>query len=242
MNTEQQELSLIDILRILRNHIYFILITTSVFILITIIYAWFIVSPDYVSSADVMVQVEQNASSTGDSNFDLVNAFRLIDTVAELMEKDIVLVNAIEKLNELGYDGVDIKYLRDGLSVRSSSTSYFINISFIDRNVDFSPVAVDAVIEAVIEETDVADAFPVLTNKIRRTSFANTATYNSPNKLLYIILGTIVGLIASSSFIYVKELLSTHFRSKEEIESELDLQVFGIIPKMNPKEIKNEKK
>jgi len=238
----QQEISLLDLWHILIRHIWFIVIVTMLFFIAAASYAWFIVAPDYISNADVMVQVEQDTSSATDPNFDLVNAFRLIDTVAELMEKDVILENALERLEALDYADLTLGYLRSGLQVSSSQSSYFINISFVDENTVLAADAVDAVIEAVIEETDTPDAFPVLTNKIRRTSFASEATYNSPNRILFAAIGVVLGGITAVGFIFLKEMLSTQFKSKDEIEAATQLQVLGVIPKMNYKETNHGKK
>ena len=165
--TSNREISFLEFWTLIYNNLKFIIVSVSIFGFILTIYAWFIQVPDYKSNADVMVQVAQDSGSS-ETNFDLVNAFRLIDTVAELMEKEVVLENAKLRLENLGYNDISVRYLREGLSISSSSTSYFITIIFIDENVDLAKDAVDEVINAVIEETDVADAFPVLTNKIRR--------------------------------------------------------------------------
>lgn len=235
--TSNREISFLEFWTLIYNNLKFIIVSVSIFGFILTIYAWFIQVPDYKSNADVMVQVAQDSGSS-ETNFDLVNAFRLIDTVAELMEKEVVLENAKLRLENLGYNDISVRYLREGLSISSSSTSYFITIIFIDENVDLAKDAVDEVINAVIEETDVADAFPVLTNKIRRTSYATDASYNSPNKLFSSFVGVGLGLLFSISFVLVKETFSSKFKNKDEIESALDLQVIGMIPIMNDKENK----
>lgn len=242
-HTETQKgYSIIELWNLFLRYNKFIIITTLTFFILSIIYAWFIVTPDYISHADVMIQVEQDTSSTNDPNYDLVNAFRLIDTVAELMEKEVILMNAMNRLENLGYENLTVKYLRDGLIVTSSSTSYFINVSFVDENTLFSKEALDALIDAVIEETNVVDAYPVLTDKIRRTSFASDAIYYSPNKIVYSIVGFVIGFSVSVSYVLIKEAFSSKFRSKDDIENTLNTQVLGIIPLMEIKEKKNGKK
>ena len=236
-----KEVSLLELWSIFLNNILLVLTITFTFGILATIYTFFIVVPDYRSNADVMVQVAQDSSSS-DTNFDLVNAFRLIDTVAELMEKQVILENALERLEKMGYSNLDVKYLRDGLSISSSSTSYFITINFVDENTELAKNVVDAVIDAVIEETDVADAFPVLTDKIRRTSYASDAEYNSPNRFTSIFLGSILGMTISLGIIFSKEFFNTGFRNKEEIENLFNNQVLAVIPNMVSKEKKNEKK
>ena len=241
-NVNKKELSLHEIWQILKQHFLFILITTIVFVSIFLLYSSFVITPDYSSNADVMIQVEQDVSGSNGTNFDLVNAFRLIDTVAELMEKEVIITNAIYRLEEKGYSNLSIEFIRDGLKVVSSSSSYFINISFIDTDPIFAQEVVDSIIDAVIEETDVADAFPVLTDKIRRTSYASDAVYNSPDIIVFTLIGMFLGIFISTGFIFSKEILSTKFKSKDEIESELNIQVLGVIPFMSIKEMNNGKK
>ena len=245
MNKEDQnsnkEVSFIEIWDILINNIKFIVLTTFIFAIFTFVYVWFLMIPNYKSNADVMVQVAQDSSSS-ETNFDFVNAFRLIDTVAELMEKEVILQNALLKLQDEGFSELTVKYLREGLNVSSSSTSYFITISFIDENDILAQKAVDAVINAVIEETDVADAFPVLTNKIRRTSFATQAEYNAPNKITYQIFGTFIGFFLALLLILSKEVFSSKFKNKDDVENSLGSQVLAEIPLMILKEKKNDQK
>ena len=238
----QKDFTLLDFWFLLKENFLLILSVTMLFFVSLSFYAWFIATEDYISRADVMVQVEQDTPTSNDSDFDFVNAFRLIDTIAELMEKEIVLNNAIDALEEMGYERLTVEYIRDGLTVNSSSTSYFINISYIDENPLLAKDVVDKVIDAVIEETNVTNAFPVLTDKIRRTSFGTEATYNSPNKLFFSIFGVFLGATFSIVLVFIRELFSNQFKSKEEIERVLDIQVVGVIPMMNYKEINNEKK
>ena len=238
----QKEFSLLDFWYLLKENIAILITITLLFFISISVYAWFIATPDYISNADVMVQVEQDTTTSSDSNFDFVNAFRLIDTIAELMEKEIILNNAINSLKDLGYEEITVEYLRKGLIINSSSTSYFINISFVDVDPLLAEQVVNEVIEAVIEETDVSDAFPVLTDKIRRTSFASESSYNSPNKIFYSTFGLFSGLFVSIAIIFIRELFSNQFKSKEEIEQEFNLPILGVIPLMSFKETKNDKK
>lgn len=236
-----KELSVLDIWNIFSRHVLFISITTFVFFILSAFYVFFVVVPDYKSNADVMIQVEQDTSSTSNNNFDLVNAFRLIDTVAELMTKEVVLEKTLIKLEEKGYENLDVKYLRDGLEINSSSSSYFITISFVDENKILAADVVDSVIDAVIEVTDIRDAFPVLTDKIRRTSFATDAIYNSPNAPLVMFLGFLLGTLISVSVVFTRELVSNRFKNKDEVETMLNLPVLTVVPMMEKKEKKNAK-
>jgi capsular polysaccharide biosynthesis protein len=240
MNTSDElttELSIIDLYHIIIGRISLIIFITLFSTLLASTYAWFIATPLYKSNADVMVQIEQASGST-DPNFDYANAFRLIDTVAELMEKEVVYDVANEALIEAGFESVEHGYFMNGISISASTTSYFINVSFIDENPEYAQAAVNAIIDGVIEVTDEEGAFPVLTNKIRRTSFATAASYDSPNRILFAIIGALLGGIVSVGYVLAIELLSTSFKSKEEIEKVLNIQVIGVIPSIDVKGLK----
>ena len=58
----QQELSFLDFWHIFTRNIIFISLTTIFFLVLSFIYGWIILTPNYVSNADVMVQVEQDSS------------------------------------------------------------------------------------------------------------------------------------------------------------------------------------
>jgi capsular polysaccharide biosynthesis protein len=52
------------------------------------------------------------------------------------------------------------------------------------------------------------------------------------------ILGFVIGAVASIGLVLLFDLFSTSFKSKEEIEKTLNLQIIGIIPQMDTKGIK----
>jgi capsular polysaccharide biosynthesis protein len=240
MNSNEEvsgEISIIDLYHIIMGRLKLIILVTFLTTTLAASYAWFIATPQYRSNADVMVQIEQASGST-DPNFDYANAFRLIDTVAELMEKEVVYNVANDALLSEGFESVTHDYFQEGISISASTTSFFINVSFIDKNPEYSQAAVNAIIDAVIEVTDEEGAFPVLTNKIRRTSFATAASYDSPNRILFAIIGALLGGIISVGYVLAIELLSTSFKSKEEIEKVLNIQVIGVIPTIDVKGLK----
>jgi capsular polysaccharide biosynthesis protein len=154
------------------------------------------------------------------------------------METEVVYTVANDALILDGFESVEHGYFMNGISISASTTSYFINVSFIDENPEYAEAAVNAIIDAVIEVTDEEGAFPVLTNKIRRTSFATTAGYDSPNRILFAIIGALLGGIVSVGYVLALELLSTSFKSKEEIEKVLNIQVIGVIPSIDVKGLK----
>ena len=129
MNDQQleqtNEISLLDLFKILRSNLVLIILSTLLIGIIAGLYAYLVADPQYKSNAYVMVQV-QTGTGTEDS-FDLVNAQRLMATAADLISMPIVLEQVIDDLNL----DITAKQLEGSLTVTSSTTSYFINISYL---------------------------------------------------------------------------------------------------------------
>ena len=226
MNDQQleqtNEISLLDLFKILKSNLVLIILSTLLIGIIAGLYAYLVAEPQYKSNAYVMVQV-QTGTGTEDS-FDLVNAQRLMATAADLISMPIVLEQVID---DLGLD-ITAKQLESSLTVTSSTTSYFINISYLSGDPSLSEQVVNSVIDEAIDfaNTNVA----ILKDNIIRTSTAQEGVYDSPNKVLYIAIGIILGGILGVGIAFVKELFNNTFRTKEQLESAFGIQVLGVIP------------
>lgn len=235
MNDQQleqtNEISLLDLFKILKSNLVLIILSTLLIGIIAGLYAYLVAEPQYKSNAYVMVQV-QTGTGTEDS-FDLVNAQRLMATAADLISMPIVLEQVID---DLGLD-ITAKQLESSLTVTSSTTSYFINISYLSGDPSLSEQVVNSVIDEAIDfaNTNVA----ILKDNIIRTSTAQEGVYDSPNKVLYIAIGIILGGILGVGIAFVKELFNNTFRTKEQLESAFGIQVLGVIPEFEVKETRS---
>jgi capsular polysaccharide biosynthesis protein len=235
MNEQQveqaTEISLADLYHILKHN--FLLITFFTVLIGTIagVFAFVLVSPKYQSNANIMVQVPYEGSS---ENFDLINAQRLLPTVAEFLQSEIVLINAIETLD------LDLteSQVKSGLSVRSSTTSYFIYISYESTDATLSRDLINQIITEAIEIANENDDFSIFKNKITQTSSGKVGTYSSPNRPLYIIIGLILGGITGIGVALVKEMFNNTYKNKEQLEATFGVQVLGVIPQFEVKEEK----
>jgi len=235
MNEQQveqtSEISLLDLYKILKNNFILILVLTLLIGTIAGVFAFVIVDPKYKSNADIMVQVPFEGSS---ENFDLINAQRLLPTVAEFLQSERVLDNVID---ELGLD-LTVAQIKSGLNVRSSTTSYFIYISYESVDSQLSRDIVNTVIQEAITLANADDDFSIFRNKITQTSTGKLGTYSSPNRPLYVIIGLILGGIVGVGIALIKELFNNTYKSKEQLEQNFGIQVLGVIPQFEVKEVK----
>jgi len=225
------ELSLVDLFKILRSNLLMIIISTLFFGILAGLYAYVIADPMYKSNAYVMVQV-QIESGTSDS-FDLVNAQRLLATAADLITMPVVLEEVISNLDL----STTAKLLKEDITVSSSTTSYFINVSYISEDPALAQAVVNEVITEAIAFAD--ERVAILKDNIIQTSTAKEGVKDSPNEPLIIIIGIILGGIVGVGIAFIKELLNNTFRTKDQLEAAFGIQVLGVIPEFEVKETRS---
>ncbi|MFA6627961.1 MAG: Wzz/FepE/Etk N-terminal domain-containing protein [Bacilli bacterium] len=221
-------ITLVELFNMLFRNIYLILIVTVGITFIGIIYTFQFADPTYNSSSDIMVQVDKTSGSgTSTNDIDLTSTLRIVQTVAEFVQKDFVLDEVIE---ELGL-GISASKLRSQLSVDYSSTSLFVIITYEDKDPLVSQRVVNSLISNAIEIAN--GEFPVLNNVMIQGGSAKIGVYASPNKILNVIISFIVGGILGVGGALLFEFLKTTVRNKKELESLFpNYEVIGVIPLM----------
>lgn len=229
---ETNEISLVDIYKVLKKNLVMIFISTILIAALAAFYAYVIATPQYKSNADVMVQVQVGGAD--EQTYDYLTAQRLLETISDLMDKDVILNNMIDDLS-LNMTAAEI---RNNLTVTSSRTSFFINISYTSYDNKLARDVVNGVIDSAIEIVNNDVSFSSLENTITRTSYAKEGVFDSPNKPLFVIVGILLGGMLGVGGALIKEFLKNTITTKEQLELLLDIQVLGAIPNFDVKEIK----
>lgn len=225
---KNNEISLLDLVDVFTKNIIWIIISALFFGILAGVYVFVIANPRYQSRADVMVQVP--VATTTDTGYDYVNAHRLISTIAQLMDRDIVLEEVIDALPQ--YD-LSVENIRGRLTITTSANSFFITISFVATDSNLSRDVVNEVINAAIHISNTDPAFSSLSGKISRTSTAKDGLYHSPNKILFMAVGLILGAVFGYGAALMKVLSNNSFKTKEQLEGAFGIQVLGVVPKFD---------
>lgn len=211
--------SLGDVLRILwRNKLWIAMIAVAVF-LVGLIYTFAIAREKYASNATFVVAIGENEPSS--EGYDLTNSLRLIETVASMLKEDIVLGNVAQEF------GLAEEELSEMVGVTYSSASFLISVRVESDNATLSKELADAVVGRLIYVADHLQGFEFLSGALTQTSYAKNGVYSAPNKPLYLAISLVAGVVLGCGAALVKELCSTRFRTRKDVESVLGERVVG---------------
>ena len=225
-NDYSNEINLFELLSALKKHVWIILSFLIAFLFIGYVYTTYFVTPTYTSSASVMVLVEDEESS---GEYDYINAARLLDSVAQLMEMDVILEKVNEELS-LGYQNEQLSMIKNSLTIEASDTAFFIEISYESTNKVLTKDIVNEIIDQTIIVTSETEEIPFLVNKIKRVSYAYDGVYTSPNKMLYLLVSGMLGMMLGSGLVLLLYFLKNTIKSKKDIIQLLNIEVIGEIP------------
>ena len=211
---------------------YIIVATTVLGVGLAGLMAFFIVTPKFSSNAEVLVHVYKGGNV---DNPDFLDTARLLDTVAYHFKSDIVLEDVIEKLDS---PNLTPEKIRDGLSIKHSNTNFYIKITYTHPDKIFSELLTQQIIDSAAIVANEKLTTSMLENIFSVTSTPDVGIYASPNKLLYIIVGFLLGAIVGAGVVFIVEFGRYTYKNKEDIETDLNLQVIGIIPEYTVMESK----
>ena len=219
----ENSISLSDIFRVIKKNLILEAIIVFLITFIGAIYTFKIVDETYVSRTSVIVIVEGGETPVDDSTIDYTNSLRTIKTFAKLTREDIVLTEVAENNN------TTVQALRSMISYSLDDTEYIFTISVVSKDGAYAKKIADEVVVSLIDKTT-NGPIAKLQASCYQTSPASQPQYNSPNKLLYLIISFMLGGVIACVVVFCKEFMSNKFKTQEEIESYFSYDIIGFHP------------
>ena len=218
---EEKGISLSDIFRVIKKNIILICIIVFAAILVGGVYTFGVAKEKYRASTTVVVAVKQPTGS-GEQNIDYNMTAKLLYTIRDLIKEDVVVGPVADKHN------MDPGALRGMISVGSVEYSFLLTIEVKNGN---GKLAVDLANDVANELIKVVDTNPSLSSftkdTISVTSPAEKFKYDSPNKIMYMMIFTLLGGVLACVVVFVMEFASNKYTSKKEIEGDLNEKIIG---------------
>lgn len=212
---KEEEISLIELFDILKKHIWLIVLTTLATTVIAALYTFFLVTPMYQSSTQMIVTHSTDQTTQSFSQQDINTSISLIDTYDDIIRNDVILDPVIEELDLNMTTGG----LRENITVQSDANSQVFSIQAQSENPYEAADIADTT--AAIFQDEIYGIMNVDNVTVISAAIPNTNPA-SPNNLLNIVIGMLLGAMLGVGLVFLRELTDNTVKSEEYTE-----QAFG---------------
>ena len=230
----EETISLGELFGIVRKRWLLILATMLAGFAIAAGLTFFLITPKYSASAELIVQSKAENTNT---NLQDVNAnVMLINTYKDMILGDVVINDVQKQLEQEHAQSLTKGQLKEIISVEQSQNSQMFQIVATADNPDHA-----ADIANVTAQTFQSKATDVLNvNKVTITSTAQSNPVPvSPNNKLNVLIGGLIGLMIGVGLAFLLELLDKTVKDERFVTEELSLPILGEVNEMTKKELEN---
>ncbi|TWT07133.1 capsular biosynthesis protein [Planococcus sp. CPCC 101016] len=224
-----ETISLREIYGILKNRIRLILAITIMFMIITALISYYLITPTYQTSTQLLISQQQNEAGLDTQSIE--TDLQLVATYSEIIQSPVILEQVISQL------GLEMSYeeLQNKISIEIAESSQLLTVVVEDE--DLAAAVEIANRTAEVFEAEIMELMNVDNVSILSPAVAmETQTPVSPNPPLNILLGAIVGLGVGAATALILRYLDTTLRAEKDIQDVLGIPVLGAISPMNEEE------
>lgn len=219
---EEQVISISEILDSLKKRWKLIVIITLCATLLSGIVSFFVLKPQYEATTKVFIGKEEGAEQ-GYNQSDVIMYKQLMKTYLETIKTKDLIGRALEEVKT----ELEVKDILMGLTVTNVADTQILEIKFKGENPEEARDIVAAVTGEFINTSKTLVANGTV-RVIEEVVVPETPV--SPNKKMNIIIACLLGLMVSVGICFLLEFMDNTFKSKEQLEREIDIPVLGAIP------------
>ncbi|MGM0214828.1 YveK family protein [Enterococcus sp. AZ109] len=230
----EETISLGEIFGILKKRAGMILATMLAGILIAGMVTFFIITPQYNASTQMIVQSNVGESQTTNLQNDINGNVLLINTYKDMIMGDLVMDTARDQLQAENSYSLTSGQLKDMVTIEQSQNSQMFQVVVTAEHPQEAAVIANKVSQIFQEK-----AQEVLgVSKVTITSNAQTATNPVfPNNKLNLLIGAAIGIMLGVGIAFLLELLDKTVKDERFVAETLDLPILGQVMEMSKKEL-----
>jgi len=227
----EAEISLSELLNILRSHLSKIFLSGLIGVIIFGVYTFFLVTPQYQSTSKIVVNQTQSTGQTL-TNTDIQTNLNLINTYQSIIQEPIILEDVIAntKVN------ISTNQLKNKISIQTQNNSLVFGVTVSDG----SPYAAAELANAIADsfQSKIGDILDVESVTILSQAVPNL-TPVSPNTMLNIFVGLIFGMVVGVAIAFLFEHLDNTIKGSKFINENTGWTDLGSISLMTETELKD---
>jgi capsular polysaccharide biosynthesis protein len=220
---EEQEIRLDELFDALKKRWIMIVSITLVAAIISAVFSFFVIKPKFEASTKVFIGKEESDTQGYNQN-DVMMYQKLMKTYSETIKTKDLVERALSDTN------LDIKSgsILANLSVTSVADTQILQIKYTSND----PKEAAKVIEEITNEFIETSNKLVPNGNIQVIESVEVPEKPvSPNKKMNIAIAFLLGAMVGVGLAFLLEFLDNTFKSKDQVERELDIPVLGTIPK-----------
>jgi capsular polysaccharide biosynthesis protein len=219
----EETISLKELLETIRKRLMLIVLITITAVLVSGVVSYFMITPIYQASTQILVNQSKNDQTLYNSN-EVQTNLQLINTYNVIIKSSAILDKVAEDLNI----GLTASQINNEITVASEKDSQVINLSVQDPNPDRAAKIANKTAE--VFQTEIVNIMKV--DNVSILAKATVADHQSPIKprpVLNIAIGLVVGLMAGVGLAFLLEYFDNTVKNEQDIERLLELPVLGVI-------------
>ncbi|KOF08650.1 capsular biosynthesis protein [Planococcus glaciei] len=225
-----ENLTLHDLIKIFKERLLLILLITFLAILVAAGISFYLLTPVYETSTQILVNQNRDTSSSID-NLNIETDLQLINTYSVIIKSPVILDKVIERMNL----PLSAKELNNKIAVDSSEDSQVFNLTV--KYEDPQTAVGIANTTAQVFQTEIQTLMDV-----NNVSILTPAVLDSeegpvfPNSILNMLMAAVVGLVLGSGIALLLSYLDNTLKNEEDVKKLLDIPVVGTISPIIEKE------
>ena len=230
----EETLRLEDLVQILKKKVAWIVLTMVAGIGLAAGVTFFLITPKYDSTAQLIVQNQEAEGSSGNLQNDINGNVLMINTYKDMIKSDLV-IDAVQKKLQDEYQYVySNSGLKNSLEVEQAQNSQMFQITATSS--EPRKAALIANITAITFQEKAEEVLAV--SKVTITSEAGvSAKAVFPNNQLNLLIGSVVGMLFGVGLAFLIELVDKTMKDERFIVETLGLPVLGQVSEINPKQL-----
>lgn len=230
----EQTINIEQIFGILRKYSRLIVLSTVIFTVLAGILTFFVITPQYSASTELLVNRKQNTDANVQYN-QVQTDVQMINTYKDLITKPVIMDSVAKKINIGKSDKLDDEEVASMISITNNQNSQVFSVT---AKADNAYTAADI---ANMTATTFQKKAPKIMSGTDNVSIISKAKPNltpvSPKNKINIIIGMVLGLFIGFTVAFLREMLDKTVKDESFLTEELGLTSLGVVNNIAPKDL-----
>lgn len=226
----EETISLQDIFRTIRKRIGMIISLTVVSILVAAIISFYVITPIYQASTQILVNQQQTDQQI--QTAEIQTNLQLINTYNVIIKSPAILSKVIEQLD------IDMTpaQLANQITVSNAQNSQVVDVSVQDEQM-FRAVDIANTTAQVFQQEIQALMKVDNVNILSAAELPENPMPIKPNKMLNMAIAAVIGLMIGVGLAFLLDYLDTTVKTESDVEELLGLPIIGLVSIIDDKDL-----